>query len=218
MRDIKFVIGEFYHIYNRGVDKRVIFSDSNDMERWLESVVDFNSIETIGSIYENNFLKNKEGVIVSEKLVSIVAYCFNDNHYHFLLEQMVDDGIEKFMHRLGTGYAKYFNNKNKRTGSLFQGKFKAKHVDSNEYLLYLSVYINLNNKVHQLGCSASKPDDELIENSWGEYTDSIIGGLCKKEIVLEQFKNKEEYKKYAMDILPSLVESKIDKKELETMG
>jgi len=216
MRDIKFTIGEFYHIYNRGVDKREIFSDSNDMERWFESIVDFNSVETIGSIYENQFVKNKEDVPISDKLVNIVAYCFNDNHYHLLLEQVAEAGIEKFMHRLGTGYAKYFNNKNKRSGALFQSKFKAKHVDTNEYLLYLSIYVNLNNEVHQLGRSASK----LIQSSWEEYTSSNMAQkeLCKKEVILDQFKDRKDYKKYALDVLPILIETKIDKKELDIMG
>jgi len=73
----------------------------------------------------------------------------NQNHYHFILEPLVDDGIQKFMHKLSTGYTNYFNEKYKRNGSLFQGKYKAVHINSDEYLLHLSVYVNLNYKVHR---------------------------------------------------------------------
>src|SRR3989344_2403952 len=136
--------GEFYHIYNRGVDKRDIVLSSRDSERFLQGMIGFNTIEPIGSLYENSF--NSLGSLASKSgLVNIVAYCLNPNHYHFLVEQLVDRGIEKFMHRLGTGYTKYFNLVSKRTGSLFQGPFKSIHIEDNEYLLHLSAYVNLNN-------------------------------------------------------------------------
>jgi len=77
-----------------------------------------------------------------DKLVDVVCYCLNSNHYHMILKQKSNDGIKKFMHKLGTSYTMYFNKKLKRSGSLFQGKFKSIHIDSNEYLLYLSAYVN----------------------------------------------------------------------------
>lgn len=80
-------------------------------------------------------------------MVKFIAYCINPNHYHFILQQVSEKGIEKFMQRLGMGYAKYFNNRRKRSGTLFQGKFKARHIDSNEYLLHVSSYVNLNYKL-----------------------------------------------------------------------
>ena len=126
MRKHKFVIGEYYHIYNRGVDKRETILDQHDLHRFLESMEEFNNIEPIGSIFELSFVKNKLGTSTTKlkKLVSIIVYCVNPNHFHFLITPLVEKGIEKFMQKIG-GYTRYFNEKHKRNGALFQGKFKS---------------------------------------------------------------------------------------------
>src|SRR3989344_5157883 len=176
MRKIQFANGEYYHIYNRGVDKRAVFNNNNDYERFFKSMKEFNVVEPIGSIYERSFSRSQFGSLASKLasgsvgLVKFICYCLNPNHYHFLVQQVADDGIKKFMHRIGTGYTKYFNEKYERNGSLFQGSYKIVHIDSNEYLLHLSAYINLNDKVHfsqhQLGSLASKLD---FKSSWNDY-------------------------------------------------
>ena len=173
MRKVAFAEVEFYHIYNRGTDKRTIFSDDQDLARFMQSMKEFNTPDPIGSLYQNSFKvahqlrsstpklgadDNKE-----ERLVEIIAYCLNPNHYHFVLRQVVERGITRFMQRLGTGYTNYFNHKYERTGALFQGRFKAIHIDSNEYLLHVSAYVNLNFRVHQLRSSTPK-----YRASWGE--------------------------------------------------
>mgnify|MGYP001558043989 CR=1 FL=1 len=201
MRKTPFASGNFYHIYNRGVDKREVFMDQDDLNRFFQSMVEFNSVEPIGSIYENSFRKNLEDRQLGHrmsKLVNFVAYCLNPNHYHFILEPVENNGIEKFMQRLGNGYTKYFNNKNNRSGSLFQGNFKSIHIASNEYLLRVSAYVNLNNKVHSLGHLMSK-------SSWDEYI-SGLGNFCKKDIVLEQFNNRNEYKKFGESTIIDITE------------
>ena len=154
MRKVKFTVGEYYHIYNRGTDKRNIFMDEQDLSRFWESLFDFNQTEPIGSIYEFSFKKkSREANKKKKPLVQFIVYCLNPNHFHFLITPIQEKGIEKFMQRLGNGYTKYFNNKHKRSGVLFQGKFKSKHIDSNQYLLHLSAYINGND---QLGHRMSK--------------------------------------------------------------
>ena len=205
LRKVSFANGEFYHIYNRGVDKRNIFTDYADLARFFQSMQEFNTLEPIGSIFENSFQKEKVLGSEASKLVNFIAYCLNPNHFHFILEQVSEKGIEKFLHRLSTGYTKYFNNRHKRNGSLFQGVFKSKHVDSNEYLLHLSVYVNLNNDPKLLGSFASK----LSKSSWSEYVgDSKAKNFCKKDIILEQFKNPKEYKKFALSSLDDILERK----------
>lgn len=196
MRKAIFAEGEFYHIYNRGTDKRDVFSDENDYARFLESMIEFNAPEPIGSLFENSYRKKHQlGGSTSkdekseEKLVNIVAYCLNPNHYHLILQEVSERGVEKFMQRLGTGYTMYFNKKNDRSGALFQGRFKAIHISSNPYLLHVSAYVNLNNRVHQLGGSTSK-------SSWNEYTGKCEG-ICKKEDILGQFRKSEEYIDFA---------------------
>src|SRR3989338_3938140 len=93
------------------------------------------------------------------------------------------------MHRIGVGYSNYFNKKYKRSGSLFQGTFKAVHIDSDEYLLHVSAYVNLNYKIHQI-------DSSLIRSSWKEYNFEDKNGFCKKEIILNQFGDRNGYKEF----------------------
>jgi putative transposase len=219
MRKMQFAEEEYYHIYNRGVDKRLIFNDREDVERFLQCIEEFNVVEPIGSLYENSFRRDQLGghsskLVAGEDdmpLVEFIAYCLNPNHYHFILKQIADRGIEKIMQKLGTGHAMFFNNKYERSGSLFQGKFKAVHIDSNEYLLHVSSYVNLNDRVHQLGGMASK----LVRSSWGEYADKRVQGICEKEIILGQFRNIDEYKDFASSSLESIIKRKQELKGIE---
>lgn len=128
MRNTKFAINEFYHVYNRGTEKRDIFQDKQDVWRFWKYLTELNSVEVIGSLYQNSFRKKDQQKDKVQKLVNIIAYCLNQNHFHFILEPIEEDGIQKFMHRIGTGYTNYFNQKNKRTGALFQGTYKARHL------------------------------------------------------------------------------------------
>jgi len=199
MRKTPFIIGEFYHVYNRGTDHRKIVEDYFDRKRFLQSVLEFNTLEPIGSIYEEQFRKNSLGTPTTElkfkqKLVNIIAICVNPNHYHLLLEQISDKGIEKFMQKLGGGYTRYFNEKYNRNGVLFQGKFKAIHVDSDEYLLFVSAYINLNDRIH-------KVPSGIAYSSWDEYIGTPkCKEICSKDIILDRFRNKKEYRKFAEDV------------------
>ena len=203
MRNLKFEENEFYHIFNRGVDKRIIFTSSKDLDRFIEGMSEFNTSEKIGNI-DRNHSESK-----SKKLVEFIAYCLNPNHYHFILRQVCDKGMERFMHKIGMGYAKYFNIRNRRSGSLFQGKFKAVHIETNEQLLHTSVYVNLNNKVHRY------PQSALYKSSWDEYTGKAGNKLCTKNLILEQFKNILEYKKFAEESLKDIIKKKDLLKELE---
>lgn len=194
MRNIKLVENEFYHIYNRGVDKRIIFPTKKDFDRFLNSMEIFNSEATIGNLARcNNKMEEK-------RLIDFIAYCINQNHFHFIITPLVEKGLEKFMHKLCMGYSKYFNAKYQRTGALFQGKFKAIHIDTDEYLLHLSAYVNLNNKAHKhQGDSRS---------SWKEYTENGVGSLCKKDIILDHFQDSREYAKFAQEALKNIIKRK----------
>lgn len=193
MRNHVFEIGKYYHIYNRGSDKRDIILDEEDLKRFMQSLVEFNVIEPIQSIFQLYLRKNLNFSSPTTKnpLVSIIAYCINLNHFHLLITPLVDKGIEKFMQRIG-GYTRYFNEKNKRTGVLFQGKFKSKIIENNNYLLNLSAYINFNNRKEN-GDFIS----EFSKSSLEEYTQDNIKGLCEKEIILSNFKSKKDYFDFA---------------------
>ena len=118
------------------------------------------------------------------------------------------------MHKLSTGYTMYFNDKNKRAGSLFQGRYKSIHIDSNEYLLHLSVYVNLNDKVHKnlnKPWMAKLPFSSFAEFI-GERKEKII---CQQGIVLDQFSSRAKYKIYAEDVLPDILRRKKEEKDLK---
>ncbi|MEK7574730.1 MAG: transposase [Patescibacteria group bacterium] len=206
MKNPSFAVGEYYHIYNRGVDKRSVFSDADDVDRFLLSLDEFNQEESIGSIYEHLFIKgDRETVQLGNpipKLVDIISFCLNGNHFHLLLKQNKDGGISKFMQKVGIGYTNYFNEKNKRSGALFQGKFKAKHIDSNEYLLRVGVYINLNN---MLGYKK----EELSVSSWNQLLGEEKGFCVGYDVVVGQFKNRKSLEVFAEEVLADIKRNKL---------
>src|SRR3989338_2749679 len=203
-----FANGEYYHICNRGVDGRNIVSSNTDAARFVQSLEAFNTIEPVGSLYLLAFQTDK--VKSSKRLVDIVAYCLNPNHFHLLLRQKRDGGISEFLKRLCGGYAWYFNKINKRKGPLFQGHFRAKYIQSNEHLLHASAYVNLNDKVHQLSGETA----QLIKSSWLEYT-TTTPEICKNEVILGQFKNAREYERYAQDTLVGMINKRLEYAELK---
>ena len=209
MRTIEISEGEHYHIFNRGVEKRDIFLSQNDVDRFLESMDVFNSETPVGSIFELRYQKDPLGSSTpktKKQLVDIVCYCLNPNHFHMIVYQKSERGIQKFMQKLGTGYTNYFNEKYKRTGALFQGRYKAVHIESNEQLLHTSVYVNLNNR---FGSSVLN----LSASSWGEYVEGQRG-FSKKDIVLEQFRSTEAYRRFAESSLKQIIQKKQSEKEI----
>lgn len=125
-----------------------------------------------------------------ERLVDIVAYCLNPNHYHLILKQVSEDGMPKFMKRIGIGYTGYFNHRNERSGVLFQGKYKMIHINSNEYLLYLSAYVNKNHFIHGYGSGDWKYSSEP------DYLGKRKNFLCDLNPVLGQFRLKSDYRDF----------------------
>ncbi len=216
MRKTQFAPENYYHIYNRGVDKRSIFCDKEDILRFLECMRDFNTIDPSGGLYQMSFIKDKPQLRgLASKLVKFVAYCLNQNHYHFMLEPLVENGVQKFMHRLSTGYTMYFNEKYERSGSLFQGSYKSIHIDTNAYLLHLSVYVNLNNRVHKdLNEEWFK---EVKFSSFTEYKNDTPYRYCDMSIILEQFNSIGDYVKYAENTLPEIIKRKESEKSFKRL-
>ncbi len=144
-----FVTGEYYHIYNRGIDKRVIFKSRRDYERFMMLLYLANSDNSFRlDVILNKKHKTFGEVLVFDRgklLISIGAWCLMTNHFHLLIRQEVNGGITKFMRKLGTGYSMFFNIKYQRVGALFGGLFKAKliGVDDN-YMRQLLGYIHIN--------------------------------------------------------------------------
>ena len=202
--------GEIYHVYNRGVDKSNLFTDPGESSRFLESMVAFNTVKPIGSLYELSF-RDKTLDPGNKKLVDIIAYCLNPNHYHLILKQLSKSGISEFMKRLGAGYTCHINEKHRRVGSLFAGSYKIKHITSNDHLLHLSAYVNLNYEVHGV-------KSPVIKSSWQEY---ISTGhrehLCKTDIILDQFSSRKEYQQFAEGAMAHTAKQRKEDKNFDSM-
>lgn len=145
VRKTQFANDQIYHIYNRGVEKRQIFMNNDDYFRFIHNLYEFNDIAP-ASKFSSKKLSEVEPQTMKKRvlLVDIVAFCLMPNHFHLLVKQNKNNGITKILHKLGTGYTMYFNEKYDRVGPLFQGKFKATIVDTDEYFLQVMRYIHLN--------------------------------------------------------------------------
>ncbi|MDP3646281.1 MAG: transposase [bacterium] len=151
-RSVYFSPGEWFHCFNRGVDKRRIFLDKSDYRRFLALLYACNSKDPIHvSNYEQGFRSKSLATVLNiprkETLVDIGAYDLLPNHHHFLIRERRDGGITSFMRKLGTAYTMYFNIKYRRSGALYQGAFKAKHVGTNRYFDRVLNYIHGNHAV-----------------------------------------------------------------------
>lgn len=138
-RKIELSIGEYYHVFNRGVDKRKVFLNKFDYCRFTKLLRIANSFKSI-HLYHDRGLAS----VAEDRLVSIGAWSLMPNHFHILLKEIQPNGISIFMHKLSTAYTMFFNKKYERTGSLFAGVFKAVHIQSDQHLKYLYSYIHLN--------------------------------------------------------------------------
>ncbi|MFZ1019362.1 MAG: transposase [Minisyncoccia bacterium] len=141
IRKVNFVENEYYHIYNRGNSKQKIFLDIEDYNHFIKLLYLCNSIKSITcrDISKNTYDFDRE-----ETLVFIGAWCLMPNHFHLLIKEKTENGISRFMQKISTAYSMYFNKKYKRTGGLFEGKFKSQYVDTDRYMKYLFSYIHLN--------------------------------------------------------------------------
>jgi len=141
-REFKFSFGEYYHVYNRGVEKRNIFIKDRDWIRFHNLLYLANDTKSFRfPILGNEFFNTIDR---GDPIVAVGAYVLMPNHFHILIKEIVQDGISQFMKKLTTGYSMYFNKVNDRVGPLFQNRFKAEHVGNDEYLKYLYAYIHLN--------------------------------------------------------------------------
>ncbi len=138
-----FTEDSYYHIYNRGVEKRRIFEDAQDYKTFLYYLKVYlsplNVLQQEYPLLRINFVNNN----LSEE-VNLLAYCLMPNHFHLLLHQKTKSGIPKLMKQIATAYAMYFNKRYQRVGPLFQGIYKGVMVTTDEQLLHLSRYIHLN--------------------------------------------------------------------------
>lgn len=159
---------EWYHCFNRGIDKRSAFEDRSDYERFLQLLFLCNS-ET--RMHRSDLLAHTTESILKltrgTPLVGIGAFCLMPNHIHLLLQEKTEGGISLFMQKLGTAYTMYFNKKYRRTGNLFMRPFRSRHVGQDDYFQQL---------IHYIHCNPA----EIYERSWKKGHVKNLGALEKK--------------------------------------
>ncbi len=191
IRKVSFLADEYYHIYNRGNSKQKIFLNEEDYTHFIKLLFLCNSTKSIvcRDISSNAYDFDRE-----ETLVYIGAYCLMPNHFHLLIKEKTESGISRFIQKVSTAYSMYFNKKYKRTGGLFEGKFKSQHIGIDRYMKYMFSYIHLN-------------PIKLIEPSWKER------GI-KNTKNAHKYLNTYQYSSYIDYLDKNRLRSKIlDKKE-----
>ncbi|KKT42325.1 MAG: hypothetical protein UW30_C0001G0050 [Candidatus Giovannonibacteria bacterium GW2011_GWA2_44_13b] len=189
-----------FHIFNRGVEKRNIFLDDNDRNRFLfllcilQGDIFLNHSSRLAKEFgQHGRLAIDEIMedIIEARIVELVGFTLMPNHFHLIVLELKDGGLTKFMSRLANSYTKYFNIKNDRNGYLFGSNFHKKLIDTNEYLLHLSAYIHRNPR------EIKKWNNKESDYPWSSYQDYIgenrWGNLLSPEIILDQFSDRKEY-------------------------
>ncbi|MCF7906991.1 transposase [Patescibacteria group bacterium] len=190
MARLIFSTGEYYHIYNRGVEKRDIFLEKGDYLRFIHYLYVLNDDNPLTVDFRRKNFKTQEvnnmyevrprTFFSRELLVDILAFCLMPNHFHLFVRQRKEKGISKFMQKLGTAESMFFNSKYDHSGSVFQGKFKAKRVKDEKQALVLANYIHLNaigliesNWKRGVVGSAQRVIEFLENYRWSSYLDYI---------------------------------------------
>lgn len=201
-RKITFNNDGIYHVFNRGIERRPVFTSEKEYQRAVDLLQYYRYLKPpVRFSYSKNKLyseriNDQKLLALSEKAVDIIAYCLMPNHFHFLLRQKSSDGISKFLSNFTNAYVKYFNIKHGRTGPLFEGPFKAVYIESDEQLIHVSRYIHLNPVASSV--IAEQSVDQYNWSSYMVYINQDVSYIDTKT-VLSFFKNRDEYKKFILD-------------------
>lgn len=198
-RKIILASGEFYHIFNRGLNQQQIFKSKKDYERFIFTLKFYQFSQLpLRLSYFVNLPDNKqkelwEEIIKKPKLVEIISFVLMPNHFHLLLRQLLPKGITLYLSLITNSYTRYFNLKYNRKGDLFEGVFKAVRIESEEQLIHLSRYIHLNPVVSYL----------IKENQLTSYPYSSLPDYLKRDssfiaadYILNHFKTAKAYQKF----------------------
>ncbi len=198
--------GEIYHIVIRAVEGSKLFRDTRDYLRMIHDIFEFNNDDPVVSTYRQNIRININtsrtvlDVLKERKkrkmLIEILAFCLMPNHVHLLVRQIRDNGISKFMRKIGAGYGIYYNNKYKRSGHIFQGKYRIVHIETQEQLKIVFVYIHSNpvslivRNWKEEGIKDIEKVIKFLENyRWSSYQDYLqkknFPSLTNREFLIE---------------------------------
>ena len=200
IRKVNLITGEYYHIYNRGNSKQQIFHDNEDYFHFMNLMYVCNSINNFRAL---SLAKNESPYDFErgKRIVSLGSYCLMPNHFHIIITQIEKNGISKFIQKLNTAYVMYYNKKYKRTGGLFEGKFKSEHSNNDRYLKYLFSYIHLN-PVKLIQKDWKETGIKNIKNAF-KYLQNYKYSSCLDYLNIKRIQNKilniKDFPKYFPD-------------------
>lgn len=178
----KYVAESYYHVYARGINKQKIFCDASDYRYYTSLFVRYLSKEQA---------KSKDGVVYPHfaSQIRLLAYCLMTNHFHLLVFQKDPDNLQQFMRSVMTSYSRYFNIKYKRTGPLFESRYKASRIDNDQYLQHITRYIHLNPRYWE----------NYFNSSLKYYRDGSEPEWLKSQEILKLFATRSEYMSFVRD-------------------
>lgn len=205
IRKVPIVVGEIYHVFNRSVARQPIFLTHYDYQRALDVLnfysyfnpsTRFSHYKRMSEVQRTEFMENlrKKG----EKQVEILTFCLMPNHIHFLIKEIKEKGISTFMSNLQNSYAKYFNLKTNRSGTLFQTMFKAVRIETDEQLIHVARYIHLN----PITAYILKDIKDLITYPWSSfpvYMGKSVSEILNTDIILGHFSSIDKFIEFTKD-------------------
>lgn len=172
----------FYHVYARGSNKQKIFIDADDYKYFIRLFERYLSERRVvgkdGTPYPN-----------FHERITLLAYCLIANHFHILVYQKDSSDLEKFMRSLMTSYSRYFNLRYKRTGPLFESRYKAVRIDQDSYLHHITRYIHLN----------PRSWEHYRHSSLRYYREGNEPAWLKTEKILVLFRGRDDYMRFVAD-------------------
>ncbi|MBI2315290.1 transposase [Candidatus Daviesbacteria bacterium] len=205
IRKVPLVTGETYHVFNRSIARQPIFLSTYDYQRALDVLIfysyfnpplRFSHYKRLSKSQENDFMKSLRKN--NEKQVEILAFCLMPNHFHFLLKEIRERGISTFMSNFQNSYAKYFNLRKDRNGSLFQTMFKAVRIETDEQLIHVARYIHLN----PITAYILKDIKGLTTYPWSSfpiYVGKPIADIVNTKTLLGYFYSKDKFITFTKD-------------------
>lgn len=227
----KFVLGEYYHIYSRTILNIPEFKNRDNASKMAQTFLLANSTNS-GQAFDylrNNINTSLKGALKisksGEKLTEILCYAIMPDHYHLLVKEIKENGITDFIRKCNISIAKYINTKTERKGPLFESRFKSKHIHSNDYLLHLSVYINLNpldflsgkdwrenkikdwknerKKILNYPWSSTKYFINNFSSTYDVDEDLYSNIISGTDIIMSQFNGKDDYERFMQERMSS---------------
>lgn len=204
-RKTKIVPGQIYHVFNRSVAQIPIFLSEKNYLRFTE-IIDYYRFFSLPFRFSHyNRLENearksllKELYQKEKALIEIYSFCFMPNHFHFLLKELVENGTRKFISNIQNSYAKYFNTKNERSGSLFQEMFRAVRIESDEQFIHVARYIHLN-PYSAFILNSPNLIKTFSWSSFGDYMGTHRHPFVNRSFLSSFFKSSFDLEKFTLD-------------------